>query len=161
MSDITGGIVAEIIPTGLDGPPLFRIVQHDSEVSGAGPNVRPCDHGRFILDTKWKTVTCGDCHTQVDAFAALMVYAKWYHELERRRQSADHAEYQLHITELRRLAKLQLCTDAERQEIEKAIRSGYGLNTNKSLRVLTRRISEAVRDRRREKRELRQGLRVR
>lgn len=138
------GIVGEILP-GADGePPVFKIIRDDYELSTAGPNVRPCAHGKFILDEKWATVTCGECHQHVDAFSALMHYAEWGKKWKRQRAFAEQAERSLQLAELRRLRNLRDCTPEDCKEIEAAIRDGWRIELAK-LRELTRRVDRAVR----------------
>src|SRR5690606_11972783 len=98
-------IVGEIQPGREGEAPTFKIIRHEWEPLATDPNVRPCEHGQFVLDPKWATVTCGKCQGRVDPFAALLLFAEWYDTLKRRWERAEEAERRLHREHLRDLRR--------------------------------------------------------
>lgn len=141
---MTGRIVGEIIPQPDGGGPVFRIVNRESH--NAGPNIRPCDHSEFVLDEKWATVTCGKCGERVDAFSALLVFAKWEERWRHQEQMAKEAEKRIHVAELRRLSRLRSVTPDEREEIERLLSRHWSLDPT-TLRDAYRKISRNARER--------------
>lgn len=143
-------IVGQIEP-GKDGDrATFKIIRNlgpDRERSG-------CEHGRFVLDERWATVTCGQCNERVDPFAALMRFAEWWQELQRHRRSMEEAEKRLLGESLRRLRRLRDITDTEKQEVD-AMLDHWWQATTDAARSLERRVSAAISERKWEKRRRR------
>jgi hypothetical protein len=121
-----GELVGAIRP-GPDGEPTFRIVRREARMytEREAENVRPCEHHAFILDEKFATVTCGECKSKIDAFAALMLYAEWFERLKHKQYHAESAEKQLYVSLIRQQAKRQALTDDERAEIGEWLRLHY------------------------------------
>jgi hypothetical protein len=121
---MTDGIVVGEIHLAPDGKtPLFRRIRHDYEAgTETGKVARPCDHGAFLLDEKWSSVTCGLCRKEVPAFDALMTLVAHWDRLKSDAAHRERATADLHRAELRRLARLRIFDDAERAEIAKAIK---------------------------------------
>jgi hypothetical protein len=121
---MTDGIVIGEIHLAPDGKtPLFRRIRHDYEAgTEVGKIARPCDHGAFLLDEKWSSVTCGKCNVVVPAFDALMTLVAHWDRLKADAAQRERATADLNRAELRRLERLRCFDDAERAEITKAIR---------------------------------------
>jgi hypothetical protein len=100
-----------------DEAPTFQIVSRlDVRVDA---DVRPCEHRKFILDEKWKTVTCEACKDRVDPFAALLSFATWYKQLEHKRQMQEHAEANLLRQTAAALRRRRGLTDEEKADLDK------------------------------------------
>lgn len=144
MSD--GGLVVGIIHHAKDDTekPEFEIIRRDGYQSFTNP--RPCEHGKFILDEKWASVTCGKCKERIDPFAALMHYAANFQAIERRHVQMVEAEKSNHFSELKRLSRLRDATEDERDEIAKL--TGWSFDgTVEDLRVATNGIRRAIDER--------------
>jgi hypothetical protein len=115
---MSGGYIAGIIKPSdsPDEPPTFQIVER--RTISVDPDVRPCEHRRFLLDEKWKTVTCEACKERVDPFAALMSFATWYKDLEHKRQMQEEAERNLHRAHARQVAARKGLTPEESAALE-------------------------------------------
>lgn len=150
-------IAGVIRPAREDGTPVFEIIRRDHWMSPP-EGVRPCEHGRFILDEQWATVTCKDCGEKVDPFSALMWYARNYQEVRRERERMLEAKKGLMIAELRRLSKLRDATDAEREEIAGIVRSPYRAKLEDCQEAVTR-IQMAIRQRKDAKRRTQRVVR--
>jgi hypothetical protein len=142
MAEGDMAVIGEIVPPDDENePPSFRIIKHDFDVQRAGPGVRPCSHGPFVLDEKWSTVTCGKCGQHVPPFNVLLRWAEWDEMAKRRRMGFEDAEKRLHREELRRLSKLRVATDEHRAEIAKALGWSSKL-TGQELGQLAKRIRD-------------------
>lgn len=153
MTRGAGGFVAGvIIPAKTEGEkPTFEIVPR-GRWNRPEPDVRPCEHSRFILDEEWATVTCGTCREKVDPFAALLWYARIYESrIKHEFQRVQEAEKNLHAEELRRLSKLRDASEDERKEIADLLARRYE-RTLTEMRDTARRIGRAIADRKREQR---------
>lgn len=122
-------------------PPIFTIVRGGWDAREAG--VRPCEHHHFVLDPQWSTVTCKDCGDKVEPFAALLHYARWFDRFRARAEQAAHAEKRLTVARLRRLRGLRACAEADRAEIETAIREEHR-RSPESLATLANRVERAT-----------------
>lgn len=145
-------IIAEIRPSEErpDGPPL-KIIRRSHSAKYEMPvdkAVRACQHGKFTLDEKWKTVTCGLCGDKVDPFSVLAYVACWREDFERQRELVTEAEKSLHIEELRRLRKLRGITVTEAKEIDAALSDRWALEA-KQLGEVSHRIENALKERKR------------
>jgi hypothetical protein len=156
-----GEIVGQIRPGFDGGAPLFKIIRRRDVLTGYGSegneNVRPCDHASFILDEKFATVTCGECKTQVDAFSVLMWYAEWGEKWKMHRLMSERAEKDVYVALLRQMSKRVALTDDERKEVKTAIRDSYRIPIN-DLKILERKISNVLSNRRYDKRKARRSI---
>lgn len=134
MSDETP-IAGTIRPSYGGGPPIFKIVRHESDLRDAGPNVRPCPHGEYVLDTQFMTVTCGLCHQRVEPFAALLTYAEWGERWRNQAAFAEQAERTLHMAFLRKLRDLRITTPARRAEIVAVLENPYRVRIDELQRL--------------------------
>ncbi len=131
--------------------PEFEIIRR-SGVASPDEDVRPCEHGKFILDEEWATVTCGKCKQRVDPFAALMYYARFYQErIAWRFRELESSEKSLHQAELKRLSRLRDATDEEKREIS-GLTDWHSKATLDDLREAVQRIGRAIQTRKMEKR---------
>jgi hypothetical protein len=147
------GFVAGVIhPSPDGGAPLFKVV-HRNETWNLGENVRPCDHGNFVLDARWATVTCGECKTQVDPFSALMSFADWWGELTHRQSMAEEAERRMLRQSLRGLAA-KVDAKPDEAEIRALADRSWGMPIHE-LRAEHRRLDRAASERRRARRSAR------
>lgn len=100
-----------------DEPPTFQIVSRlDVRVD---EKVRPCEHRSFIMDEKWKTVTCESCKERVDPFAVLLSFATWYKSIDHKRKIQEEAERSMLATEARALLKRRGLTPEETEALTK------------------------------------------
>lgn len=105
MTELGDSVVGEIGPGG-PGQPVFRRVHTSDSVRRVEvPNVRPCEHNHFVLDEKWRTVTCGRCQQQVDSFGLLVDYADWEDAWRLRQRSAEQAERRMILECLRSMSR--------------------------------------------------------
>lgn len=143
-----GELVGAIRPAPDGGEPVFRVVRRDG-FPGLGPqdeNVRPCDHRRFTLDEKWSTVTCRDCKTQIDAFAALMQHALYWESIRREIERNEHAERGLHVARLHRIKDRRALTVEERNEVLATISRQYAMKA-KDVGEVASRTEKVLRER--------------
>lgn len=139
--------------------PIFTIIRGGHRYRESVKDVRPCDHPRFILDTKWATVTCAECKETLSAFACLLAYAEWWEQFKNRESFAEAAEKKLHVTELRRIAKLRALTDDERTEVAVVLDTHYMVDA-KAIEALNIRMHRAIADRRYADRKREKALHV-
>lgn len=132
--------------------PEFEIIRREAMSWQQPPeNVRACQHGKFILDEKWATVTCGRCGEKVDAFSALMYYALNHQATEQQYDRMVAAEISMHNEELKRLARLRDATEENRKEIERLTGWSFEGGVNE-LREASSRIRREIYDRKLAKR---------
>ena len=155
-----GGFVVGVIHRAKDDTekPEFEIIRRDTSGWASPPpeSVRACQHGKFILDEQWATVTCGRCGEKVDPFSALMHYAQNYQAIERRHEQMVAAETGMHKEELKRLARLRDATDEDRREVERLTGWSFKGGVNE-LREAARRIRREISDRKHAKKSERKG----
>jgi hypothetical protein len=155
MSDDRNKIAGVIHPARDDGSPVFEIIRRDHWMQPP-EGVRPCDHGNFILDEQWATVTCKKCNEKVGPFAALLYYARNYQEIKREHARLRDAKKELMFAQLKRLANLRDASDAERREIREAVRSPGKLTVEES-EAMVNRITRAISERKWQRKQQRQG----
>ena len=136
------GIVGTIRPSPDGDGPVFEIVRKDR----TDGEVRPCEHGRFKLDERWGTVTCGKCKGRVDPFAALLRFAEWFEALDHRRQMVQEAEKRLLVESLRRLKRLRDTAPEEVTEIEAMLARRWSVPVA-DMRALNDRVRRSVSER--------------
>ena len=153
-----GFVIGKILPAKSDtDKPEFEIIRR-AGFKEPDADVRPCAHGKFILDEQWSTVTCGKCREKVDPFSALMYYALNYEATRREHQRLIEQEKSTRTEELRRLGRLRDASDDNRAEIARL--TGWGFNgTVTELREAERRITREINDRRYARREQRRNSR--
>lgn len=110
----------------------------------APPDTRPCDHGRFVLDDEWLTVTCGECGERLDPYAVLRRHAVWWEEFAHREARAEEAEKRFHVEELRRLRRLRGTSPEDVAAIDAALGQAWRHSAH-DLAALSRRIERGAR----------------
>ncbi len=161
MSGDSGEVVGKIVaPESQEDPPTFEIVPAHERDQAA------CQHHRYLLDEKWRTVKCRECGEPVDPFAILIRRAEWERSWEYRAKGFEKYRRKMLIEAARRLIRLRDTGDSEIEELKSAIeRSHYyphdgkwGITTD-DLAVIVRKIESAVEERRSEKRKVKRDKR--
>jgi hypothetical protein len=154
------GVVGRILPSNNGGKPFFEIIRRDEDKWKAPPeSVRACNHGPFVLDMKWSTVTCKKCEEKLDAFAVVAAFAEWEGEWRRIEGNAERARCQLWVDELRRLRKLRGATDEEVAEIERTLNQSHAMKSSELVEIGDR-VRNAISDRKHAQRQARRRPRA-
>lgn len=113
-------------PTPLETPAALstephRIIQRG--MLSLGPrdaNVRPCNHPKLVLDDRYSTVTCEECGTKVDAFAALALFVDQWARYAAQARMLNHTHWRYLATVVRNELKKPRYTAADREALREA-----------------------------------------
>ena len=105
-----------------------------------------CQHGPFILNDKWKVITCDTCGEKLDPYAVVSQYAEWWDRFASRKAGAEVAEKNMYVANLRRMRRLRSVTEEERDEMDGVLTSVWNAKRDDCMEMSVR-IERAIRER--------------